>query len=139
MVFVVSNVWNLSVMETLVTHIRKSSRCHFFQQNNFAYVLFQMNWLTLIVTPVSGIAVKMILRKTYSTYNELAVHHNRLSFGLFLQVCYNIVCYLDLLSGIVELHYLWLLGWSESNVTQSISLARTCSAMGKVFLLGMLI
>eukprot|EP00081_Caenorhabditis_elegans_P025953 NP_509320.4 Insulin/EGF-Receptor L Domain protein [Caenorhabditis elegans] len=93
MVFVVSNVWNLSVMETLVTHIRKSSRCHFFQQNNFAYVLFQMNWLTLIVTPVSGIAVKMILRKTYSTYNELAVHHNRLSFGLFLQALWNfIIC-----------------------------------------------
>ncbi|EGT45868.1 hypothetical protein CAEBREN_22885 [Caenorhabditis brenneri] len=77
LVFVVANFLNMYVTEAL--------------ENVYTYVMFPLNWLTLLVTILSGIISNCILQKYSGDYTEMISNFNRCSIGLILQAFFAFV------------------------------------------------
>ncbi|CAL2050622.1 unnamed protein product [Caenorhabditis brenneri] len=77
LVFVVANFLNMYVTEAL--------------ENVYTYVMFPLNWLTLLITILSGIISNCILQKYSGDYTEMISNFNRCSIGLILQAFFAFV------------------------------------------------
>lgn len=87
--FVLSNVWNLSVMQNLVMIIEHwtDNPIETVQENKYTYVLYQLNWITLAVTLVNAVYTKILTRsKSFKDQEEMRRNHNKLSWSLVFQV-----------------------------------------------------